>query len=244
MVSDGVVAGEWWWRAAELGAAGRYRDADACLHLLPPRSPWDSLATSMRASHRRQVGAPARDLDERAVALASTDESLADALVGLAADAVAEGNAADARAPLDQAREPSLTTWRTACRWHWVSAELALLQGRAEHAAALAREAADVSESHSQRHWAKSMIIAMAAGDSRACARAEPVADLLPERGLVTLQWPLALVLADREETDAVLCQRMWFDARRAVNLIEEQLPDDMRPWWNAHRGVRRIHGR
>ena len=99
-----------------------------------PRGPLASLAHSTRASFLRQLGwhARARRWDGRAVALAGEDsEAGADALIGLAADALGVGRFPASAAAL--ARAADLLTGaapaRLPVRLAWVSAELAMARG-------------------------------------------------------------------------------------------------------------------
>src|SRR6201996_3310678 len=86
-----------WLRAVAAGGQGRFGSARTDLAMLVRSAPGDrlaSLAHSTQASFLRQLGwhRLARGLDGRASALAGTDpEAAADALIGLAADALALG---------------------------------------------------------------------------------------------------------------------------------------------------------
>src|SRR5690625_1063406 len=92
-----ATARQRWLRAVAAGGQGRYAVAAAELAELAHETrtgPLASLAYSTRASFRRQLGdhTHARGLDGRALALAANDpEACADALVGLAADALGIG---------------------------------------------------------------------------------------------------------------------------------------------------------
>ena len=87
------TAHELWLRAVIAGGQGRYASALADLDRLRRSGGSDaraSLASSTRASFFRQLGwhHVARGWDGRAAALAHTDEAWADAMIGLAADAL------------------------------------------------------------------------------------------------------------------------------------------------------------
>ena len=205
---------------------------------------WPSLALSTRASHYRQVGAidMARELDDAALACACDPEGRADALIGLAADAVAAG-ASSAAVEWHREAAETVVEWRTRTRWHWVAAELALLQGdrisARDHALAAVAICADMSS----RHVAKSRLILAAA--------TEDVSDLpeiardLAEAGWITLEWPLALIAADHaERLDPDWLERAWAPGVAATTLIEARLPPILATSWRDHPGVRRLRGR
>lgn len=233
-----------WQRAVEQGARGAYDDALArCDELMSHGGRWSSLALSTRASHCRQVGAidMARELDDAALACACDQESRADALIGLAADAVAAGDASVAVLWHREAAE-TLADWRTRTRWRWVAAELALLQGDGisarEHAAAALAACADASP----RHVAKSRLVLAAA--------TEDVSDLpeiardLAYSGWITLEWPLALIAADHaDRLDPDWVERAWVRGVAAIDLIEDRLPTALTGPWHTHPGVRRLRG-
>jgi hypothetical protein len=202
---------EGWLRAVAAGGQGRYGCAMAELASLRRRvgaGPLASLANSTHASFLRQLGghAPARRWDGRALALAGRDvESGADALIGLAADALGMQRFAASAALLDRARSLLAGTTadhgRVALRLAWVGAELAMVSG--DGAAALrhaerARELADSAPS--LRHRVKTDVVLAAA----LCSAGRPErartlgreALIGTERlGLVPLRWALACML-------------------------------------------------
>src|ERR1700758_2991032 len=98
-----------WLRAVAAGGQGRYGSAYRDLaeaRRTGPTARWVSLAHSTQASFLRQLGwhALARGWDGRAVALAGEDpEARADALIGLAADALGVGRFAAAATLLARA---------------------------------------------------------------------------------------------------------------------------------------------
>lgn len=97
-----------WLRAVAAGGQGRYAHAYgdlSVLRRLVPAGPLASLAHSTQGSLLRQLGwhTLARGWDGRALALAGADrEAGADALIGLAADALGVGRFAAAGALLDR----------------------------------------------------------------------------------------------------------------------------------------------
>jgi len=240
-----------WFTAVDLGARGRYSEATELLRSMCDHGRWGSLARSTRASHCRQVGAPSREYDVQALALAADPESTAEALIGLAADSIAEGSLDDVPEVLHRARTDADVHWRTATRWRWVHAELALAQADSITARRWAREAVTLCENRSRRHWAKSQIIAMAAGDEAALGQAHIVAQLLRDHGWITLQWPLALVLSDQPDagensagvSGGAGSAPWWTDGVAAARQIERELSEPELTWWRTHPGVRRLHG-
>ena len=245
-----------WGDAADLGARGRYFDAWRILDRLEHEpAPLPSLAASMRASHLRQIGEIEAALrhDERALACASEEQSSADARIGLAADAVAAGRPSDAHAPLAQAASDAFPNWRTSTRWHWVSAELALAEGRPEDAIDHAQRALSACEGLSDRHAAKSRVIAEAARG--ASGRSGLGADLLAAAAvarvshLATLQWPIALVAADLTASGAVTRElvaegpRLHREGAAAVRTIAEGLPESLRGAWLRGPAAARLLG-
>lgn len=205
-----------WLRAVAAGGQGRYASAAADLAALlrdAPPAPLASLAHSTRASFLRQLGGHdlARGFDGRALALAFNDhevdpEARADALVGLAADALGVGRFAASAALLGRVGpEPSTAPARLAVRRHWVTAELAMVTGDGATAvrnAERACELAGLGDGVMVRHRVKSQVVLAGA---LCCAgsvdRARAVADAALEEtgrlGLVPLRWALACMLID-----------------------------------------------
>lgn len=201
---------ELWLRAVAAGGQGRYACALADLDRLRRSRVPDallSLGLSTRASFLRQLGWHdlARSWDGRAAALACADEPRADALVGLAADALGVGRFEAAERALSRAADmvAGAAVPRLSVRLAWVSAELAMFRGDAagavEHATRGVKLAAGVG---SARHTLKSRVVLAAAlcscGELDASRRA--AGDALAEArqlGLVPLQWAVACLLAD-----------------------------------------------
>ncbi len=208
-----------WLAAVALGGQGHYAAAASVLGRLIPRGGlFGSLAASTLASHRRQLGghAAARVLDGRALAMAprgggrDPDDvdaagARADALLGLAADAVGAGRLAEARR-LHATVEPR--GWRSRVRHQWLAAEIALAGGHAEQAVHPAEVAAATArEAGATRHTLKSDLVLGTAlvvwGTPESVHRG---LDLLlcdlnhtDRRGLFSLVWPTALVLANAQ---------------------------------------------
>jgi hypothetical protein len=152
-----------WLAGVCLGALGRYAQAGRWLD--PAR---DSRAASCLASHLRQVGrhAEAEPLDRLALTTATTPAATADALTGLAADAVGPRDLAAARDRLAAATRHAgdYPEWRTATRLAWVTAEVALCRDDPDTAIAAGRTAVRLADEVSaSRHAAKSRLV-LAAG--------------------------------------------------------------------------------
>lgn len=224
--------------AVRASACGDYVMAE---RILGDRDDMSSLALSLLGSGRRQVGAlaEARTLDEAALRSARDAESRADALIGLAADAVAAGDEPSAAAAHAEA-DADARDWRTRTRWHWVGAELALLRGEGDIAAQHATEAVGACAGRSTRHEAKSAIVlAAAAGDTASLPATLPV---LRAHGWNTLIWPLALVAADHSGgLDTAWCAEAWAEGYRATVRIEDCLPAHLVATWRRQDGVRRL---
>jgi hypothetical protein len=226
-----------WLRAVGAGGQGRYGSARNDLTTLLRSAPADrlaSLAHSTQASFLRQLGwhRLARGWDGRALALAGADpEAAADALIGLAADALGVGRLAAAATLLSRA-EPIVAEarqHRLLVRRAWVAAELAMVAGdgaaavrNAEVAVELAATTVDGSAwrrcgperpaeepGHRQvsaRHCAKSdVVLAAALCSAGAVDRARTVGEVTLELtgrlGLVPLRWAVACLLVDLVDT-------------------------------------------
>jgi hypothetical protein len=201
-----------WLRAVGAGGQGRYSSARndlATLLRIAPVGRLASLAHSTQASFLRQLGwhRLARGWDGRALALAGDDpEAAADALIGLAADALGVGRLAAAATFLGRA-EPFVAEaqHRLPVRRAWVAAELAMASGDGAVAvrnAELAVELAATQIDGSARHAAKSDVVLAAALCSagaveRARAIGEATLELTGRLGLVPLRWAVACLLVD-----------------------------------------------
>ena len=200
-----------WLRAVVAGGQGRYASALADLAgvcRLQRGGPLVSLAHSTRASFLRQLGwhARARRWDGRASALAGADlEARADALIGLAADALGVGRFAASATALRRAAAglTESAPARLPVRLAWVSAELAMARGDGAAAVGHAQRAVDLAAGlGSARHALKSDVIVAAAlcsaGELESARRvADPAMDTSQRLGMVPLRWALACLLAD-----------------------------------------------
>jgi len=199
-----------WLRAVAAGGQGHY--AVACTELdallRATRDPvLHSLAHSTRASFIRQLGGhtAARGWDGRAAAAAGDDpEACADALTGLAADALGVGRFAASARLLDRAADAAAAAGgRAPVRLAWVRAELAMARGDGTAAVAHAEQGVRLAEDFgSARHRVKSQVVLAAAwcaaGElDRARAVADAALPLTERFGLVPLRWALACLLGD-----------------------------------------------
>lgn len=205
-----VTPDELWLRAVAAGGQGRYGTALADLDVVhrTASSPVQrSLAHSTRASFLRQLGghARARGWDGRAcVAAGEHPDATADALVGLAADALGLGRFDLAQRLLERAAGPvGQGSDRLAVRLGWVSAELAMARGDADTAVAHAEQARERATTlGSARHRVKSAVVLAAAMCSAgALERSREIADAAlvdtEQYELIPLRWALCCLLAD-----------------------------------------------
>ncbi|HUH71263.1 MAG TPA: hypothetical protein VLZ05_21730 [Mycobacterium sp.] len=206
---------ELWLRAVAAGGQGRYGSAYRDLEVLRrsvPAGPLASLAHSTQGSFLRQLGwhTLARGWDGRALALAGTDpEARADALIGLAADALGVGRFAAAATLLtrvDLVLVPGLVVPdRLQVRRRWVAAELAMASGDGEIAVRHAEEGLELAQAMvvaSARHRAKSEVVLAAALCSagvteRARIVGDAALDVTGRLSLIPLRWALACLLID-----------------------------------------------
>jgi len=260
--ADGMVAeaaGAGWLLGVCLSSAGRYGSALSVLE--PITAPEDgsaaeleifaSLAAASIASVHRQLGrhAEARTYDEQGLARTDgTGEPAFDCLLGLAADAVglAETTTAQERlAAADALVEGRADWWRQRVRLGWLAAEIGLLTGDADSAAAAAEQAVDLAErSGAPRHVAKGLLFLgvaqVEAGRLDEAATALKRGGLLAETlGTLPLLWPARAVLgALVAESDATQSERCLASARRAVQAIADEVPEDLRAAWLARPDV------
>ena len=243
-----------WLLGVALGAAGRYGPASTVLRPLSAGRGQQgrarllaSPAASTWASHHRQVGlhAEAAAHDARALELAGDDDARFDALLGLAADAVGQGDRGAAAERLAEAEAVAEARrgerWRPSVRLDWVRAEVALLDERADDAADAAQDAVDVAEeAHAPRHVAKSLLFRGVAeqsgGDVDAAAETlEQAATLAESLGALPLVWParavLGVQLAGRGDAGAAEQLRL---AAAAVDEIGRHLPAGWVDGWAA----------
>jgi hypothetical protein len=198
-----------WLRAVVAGGQGRYASAQTDLAALcrtQRRGPVVSLALSTRASFLRQLGwhVRARGWDGQALAQAGSNaEALADALTGLAADALGVGRFAASARLLQQATDHVAggAPNRLAIRLAWVAAELAMARGEGAAAVDHAQRAVELAAAFgSARHAVKSdVILAAALCTAGAVQRSRELADATlratDQLGLVPLRWALASLL-------------------------------------------------
>jgi hypothetical protein len=199
---------ELWLRTVAAGGQGRYASAYAdlaCVRRAHRVGRLASLAHSTQASFLRQLGwhDQARGWDGRALAVSGGDlEARADALIGLAADALGVGRFCASAAALHRARglldgAPA----RLPVRLAWVSAELAMATGDGPAAVAHAERAAELAGAlGSARHAVKSDVVLAAALSSdgnlgRARAVADKALETTQQLGLLPLSWALACLL-------------------------------------------------
>ncbi|OMC00136.1 hypothetical protein A5733_00545 [Mycobacterium sp. NS-7484] len=204
-----TTAHERWLRAVAAGGQGRYGCALTELAVIvrsPAGGPLVSLAHSTRASFLRQLGghARARGADGLAWAHRGDDaEAAADALVGLAADALGVGRFGVSARLLERAGAIDTTQPRQRIRLSWVSAELAMARGHGAEAVEHARRGiAAAAEYCSTRHAVKSDVVLAAAlcsaGELDAARQvADAALSATEASGLVPLRWALACLLAD-----------------------------------------------
>jgi hypothetical protein len=205
------TAEQHWLRVVAAGGQGRYAVAYAELEAVSRSGVGGRtgpLAASTRASFLRQRGWPenAREWDGRALATAGSDaDARADALIGLAADALGVGRFPLSDRLLERAQVPvdASDSERLPVRLAWVSAELAMFTGQGAAAVGHAERAvAFAAPLGSVRHAVKSGVVLAAALCSagsieRARAVAEAALEATERHGLVPLTWALARLLAD-----------------------------------------------
>lgn len=242
-----------WLLGVCLAAAGKFGGSLAVLEPLvaagasdvPERRLFAALAAATSASVRRQLGqaAEAKALDEAAYAYSEgAPEAAFDALLGLAADAVATEDATTATALAGQARvlaEGHSDWWRQRVRLAWVEGEVALLVGDAEHAEAVLTPAVQLAEvSGAPRHVAKTLLlVAVAQVQGGRFAEAESTlrraATLAESLGALPTLWPSrALLGALLEQTAPAESAKSLAAARSGVISIADDLPDDLRDVW------------
>ena len=244
------AAGAGWLLGVCHSSAGRYGTALAVLEpiaspeggLTAERQVFAALAGASIASVHRQLGrhAVARKYDEEG--LTRTDgsgEAAFDCLLGLAADAVGLAETATAREQLEAAAalvEGRPDWWRQRVRLGWLAAEVGLLTGDAEAAAAAAEQAVDLAErSGAPRHVAKGLLFLgvaqVEAGRLGEATTALKRGGLLAESlGTLPLLWPtralLGALLAERDGARSAQCLE---SARTTVQTIAEDVPADLR---------------
>lgn len=254
---EGEAMAAGWLLGVCLGAAGRYGGALGVLDPLvssaqtPEGRVLGSLAAATVASIHRQLGrhSVAQGYDEAAVAGSEGDgEAGFDGLLGLAADAVGLGAPEEAASRLAEAArlaDDRPDWWRQRVRLGWVRAEVDLLHGRTDEAAAAAAAAVELAEqSGAPRHVAKGLLFLgvaqIEAGRTVEATGTLRRGALLAENlGTLPLQWPVRAVLgALVAGQDDVESERCLAAARLAVEAIAGDLPDDLRAEWLARPDV------
>ena len=259
------VAAAAWLLGVALGAGGRYGGALAVLAPLvdvgseedapPERRLFAALAGSTIASIHRQLGrhAVAREADLASLALTDgTGEAAFDALLGLASDAVGLDDGEEAARRLLEA-EASLPGrggewWRQRVRLGWGTAEVAMLEGRAEDAAASAAAAVQRAEdARAPRHVAKGLLLLglsqVAGGEPDAAATLRRSAMFAESLGVLPLVWPSrallgALLAEETDDASRAESGRSLASARSAVLAIAGDLPPGVRSEWLARPDV------
>ena len=252
---DAEVAAAAWLLGVALGAGGRYGGALTVLSPLvdagraggagPEHRLFGALASSTIASVHRQLGrhGVAREADLAARTLADgAPEAVFDAELGLASDAVGLEEYDEAVDRLETARSivpPRADEWwRQRVRLAWVEAEVALLEGRSDDAAATALAAVERAEqARAPRHVAKGLLILgiarVSGADEEAAATLRRAATLAEQLGTVPLVWParalLGALVADRDPDESA---RSLAAARSAVLSLAADLPPGVRAEW------------
>lgn len=242
-----------WLLGVCLAAAGKFGGSLAVLEPLvaagtsdvPERRLFAALAAATSASVRRQLGQPAeaKVLDELAYAYSDgAPEASFDALLGLAADAVAAEDSATAGHLIDQAKalaDGHADWWRQRVRLAWVDGETALLLGDPARAEAVLTPAVQLAEvSGAPRHVAKTLLLlAVAKVQAGRFAEAETTlrraATLAESLGALPTLWPSrALLGALLEESAPAESAKALASARSGVISIADDLPDDLRDVW------------
>ncbi|MCU1594619.1 MAG: hypothetical protein JWO12_2011 [Frankiales bacterium] len=262
--SQGLVAemaAAAWLLGVSLGAGGRYGGALTVLAPLveagqvegtaPERRLFGALSSATIASIHRQLGrhAIAREADLDALELTDgTGEAAFDALLGLASDAVGLDDSEEAVARLAEAGAvlPGRGDewWRQRVRLGWTHAEVALLEGRPEDAAASAAEAVQRAEdARAPRHVSKSLLLLglaqVSMGDAEAVGTLRRSATFAESLGVLPLIWPsralLGAMLSEEEaESDRAEGAKSLAAARSAVLAIAGDLPPGVRSEWLA----------
>jgi TPR repeat protein len=134
-------------------------------------------------------------------------------------------------------------------RLGWVQADIALLEGRASEAAAVAAAAVDRAEgARAPRHVAKGLLylgLAQVSGDDPdAVQTLRRAATLAESLGTIPLVWPArALLGALLSEDDRTESDRSLAAARSAVLAIAGDLPPGVRAEWLARPDIAALLG-
>jgi len=242
-----------WLLGVCLAAAGKFGGSLTVLEPLvaggssdvPERRLFAALAAATSAAVRRQLGqhAEAKELDDAALTFSGgAPEAAFDALVGLAADAVAGEDAVTAMSLVDRAKtlvNGHNDWWRQRVRLGWVDAEVAMLKGEPSRAATLLAEAVQLAEvSGAPRHVAKTLLLlAVAQVQGGELEDAEGTlrraATLAESLGALPTLWPSrALLGALLEERSPAEAAKSLASARSGVIAIADDLPEGLRDVW------------
>jgi tetratricopeptide (TPR) repeat protein len=242
-----------WLLGVCLAAAGKFGGSLAVLEPLvaggssdvPERRLFAALAAATSAAVRRQLGqhAEAKELDDAALTFSGgAPEAAFDALLGLAADAVAGEDPVTAMSLVDRAKtlvNGHNDWWRQRVRLGWVDAEVAMLKGEPSRAATLLAEAVQLAEvSGAPRHVAKTLLLlAVAQVQGGELEDAEGTlrraATLAESLGALPTLWPSrALLGALLEERSPAEAAKSLASARSGVIAIADDLPEGLRDVW------------
>ena len=260
---DAEAAAAGWLLGVCLSSAGRYGPALSVLEPLvaPAEGPevrlLGALAAATVASVHRQLGrhSVAQGYDEGALeASDGAGEAGFDALLGLAADAVGLGDGQAGRAAPGRGRSPGRGPPGVVAP----AGAPGLGPGRGRPArgparrtpSRLAHAAVELAEhSGAPRHVAKGLLFQgvaqVEAGRPDEAAGTLRRAALLAESlGTVPLLWPvramLAALLAERDPAES---ERSLLAARRAVEAVAADLPEDLRADWVSRADVAAVLG-
>jgi hypothetical protein len=238
------LVGARWLLGVAQQAGGRYASALATLDAAwadgsaTPLGPF--LATTVAEVHRQLADHDAATVwDQRGLDLAE-GEATAWPLLGLAADAIGAGDAAEARRRLEAAVAlVGAGDWRLRGRAAWATAELALLEERPADAVEAAVEAVHRAESAAApQQVAKGLLfqgVALAqAGDPGAIEVLLRAASLSEGLGALPVAWPARAVLGTLQEQAGLAeeAAASFAAARRAVEAIAEDLDASARARW------------
>jgi len=208
----------------QLGGHGAARRWDGLGLALATPSRAGSAATDRRGTDHRA------DRADAVAVGADLPAARADALLGLAADALGLGRL-DLAERLLRAAEPLVMahpSWRPGVRWRWVRAELALCRDRPLDAERPAREALEAAvAAGATRHEIKSRVILAAVrvttrvGVTPLLAELTELSGRVRQIGLYTLEWPIQLLLAELSRPpDGPAAGAHRRQAERTVTLI------------------------
>ena len=227
--------------------AGEARDASTTT---PELKLFSSLAAGTAASVHRGLGRAheATALDARGLSLTDgPGEAAFDCLLGLAADAVGAGRAADANKRFTQASAVieghGGDWWRQKVRLEWVRAEIAMLNGNPVDARAAALDAvAGAEKARAPRHVSKGLLFQgvaeLESGEGDAAATLRRSATLAEGLGALPLVWQSRALLGALLGSGSEEGARSLALARNAVLTIAGDLSAELRDEWLARPNV------